>query len=70
VLDEEGEFHTKTGCEVITRFPAEELLVTAGGVYTVAGGLPGVRETTSNLNNPRLVDAVVGSAATEGAHAV
>lgn len=61
---------TKDGCEVITRFPAEELLVTAGGVYTVAGGLPGERETTSNLNNPRLVDAVVGSAAYEGTHAV
>jgi Xaa-Pro aminopeptidase len=61
---------TKTGCEVITRFPAEELLVTAGGVYTVAGGLPGERETTSNLNNPRLVDSVVQSAAFEGSHAV
>jgi Xaa-Pro aminopeptidase len=61
---------TKTGCEVITRFPAEELLVTAGGVYTVAGGLPGARETTSNLNNPRLVDAVVDSASFEGTHAV
>jgi Xaa-Pro aminopeptidase len=61
---------TKTGCEVITRFPAEELLVTAGGVYTVAGGLPGTRETTSNLNNPRLADAVVDSAAFEGTHAV
>jgi Xaa-Pro aminopeptidase len=61
---------TKNGCEVITRFPAEELLVTAGGQYTVAGGLPGQRETTSNLNNPRLVDAVVGSAAYEGTNAV
>jgi hypothetical protein len=29
-----------------------------------------VRETTSNLNNPRLVDAVVDSAAFEGTHAV
>src|SRR3954463_8252153 len=50
---------TADGCEVITRFPAEELLVTAGGQYTVAGQLPGQRETESNLNNPRLVDAVV-----------
>ena len=50
---------TKDGCEVITRFPADELLVTAGGKYTVAGPLPGERETTSNLNNPRLADAVV-----------
>ena len=60
---------TANGCEVITRFPAEELLVTAGGQYTVAGPLPGERETESNLNNPRLVDQVVASAATEGAHA-
>jgi Xaa-Pro aminopeptidase len=60
---------TGDGCEVITRFPAEELLVTAGGQYTVAGGLPGERELTSNLNNPRVADAVVDSARFEGAHA-
>jgi Xaa-Pro aminopeptidase len=60
---------TKTGCEVITRFPAEELLVTAGGQYTVAGPLPGAREVTSNLNNSRVADAVVESAHFEGAHA-
>jgi Xaa-Pro aminopeptidase len=60
---------TGDGCEVITRFPAEELLVTAGGLYTVAGGLPGERELTSNLNNPRVADAVVDSARYEGAHA-
>ena len=60
---------TKDGCEVITRFPAEELPVTAGDKYTVAGQLPGERETTSNLNNPRLADAVVDSARFEGANA-
>jgi Xaa-Pro aminopeptidase len=60
---------TATGAEVITRFPAEELLVTAGGQYTVAGQLPGTREVTSNLNNPRVADAVVDSARYEGAHA-
>ena len=54
---------TADGCEVITRFPAEELLVTAGGTPPSAGRLPGEREVTSNLNNPRLVDAVVESAA-------
>jgi Xaa-Pro aminopeptidase len=43
---------TADGAEVITRFPAEELLVTAGGQYTVGGALPPVREVTSNLNNP------------------
>jgi Xaa-Pro aminopeptidase len=60
---------TKSGCEVITRFPAEELLVTAGGQYTVAGPLPGTRGVTSNLNNPRVADAVVESARFEGANA-
>ena len=29
---------TSDGCEVITRFPAEELLVAAGGHYTATGG--------------------------------
>ena len=51
---------TADGAEVITRFPAEELLVTAGGQYTVGGSLPPVREVTSNLNNPN----VDGAAAT------
>src|SRR6478672_977337 len=50
---------TADGSEVITRFPAEELLVTAGGQYTVAGPLSGTREKESHLNNPRLVDQVV-----------
>ena len=31
---------TADGCEVITRFPAEELLVAGGRHYTVGGGLP------------------------------
>ena len=56
---------TATGAEVITRFPAEELLVTAGGQYTVAGRVPGEREVTSNLNNPRVADQVVASARSE-----
>jgi Xaa-Pro aminopeptidase len=60
---------TADGCEVITRFPAEELLVSAGGQYTVSGPLPGRRELTSNLNNPSVADAVVDSARYEGAHA-
>src|SRR5918911_695521 len=41
---------TADGCEVITRFPAEELLVAGGGHYTVGGPLTGVREAQSNLN--------------------
>jgi Xaa-Pro aminopeptidase len=41
---------TADGCEVITRFPAEELLV-AGHRYFAAGGpLPAVREAQSHLN--------------------
>lgn len=60
---------TSDGAEVITRFPAEKLLVSAGGQYTVGGDLPGERELTSNLNNPALSDAVVASARQEGANA-
>ena len=60
---------TAEGCEVITRFPAEELLVSAGGQYTASGPLSAMREVSSNLNNPRLTEAVVGSAQFEGAHA-
>jgi Xaa-Pro aminopeptidase len=55
---------TADGCEVITRFPAEELLVTAGGQYTVGGRVPGMREATSNLNSS---DGRVGAGDLEGA---
>jgi Xaa-Pro aminopeptidase len=41
---------TKDGCEVITRFPAEELLVAGVRYYTVTGPLPTTREVQSNLN--------------------
>jgi Xaa-Pro aminopeptidase len=43
---------TKTGAEVITRFPAERLLVAGQRYYTATGPLPTTRETQSNLNNP------------------
>jgi Xaa-Pro aminopeptidase len=43
---------TATGAEVITRFPAEELLVAGRRHYTVGGALPTTRETQSNLNRP------------------
>jgi Xaa-Pro aminopeptidase len=59
---------TKDGAEVITRFPAEELLVAGGGHSTVAGPLPGVRETQSNLNNPDVAGALAESARFEAAH--
>jgi Xaa-Pro aminopeptidase len=58
---------TADGCEVITRFPAEELLVAGGGHYTVSGPLPGTRETESQKNNPSTIDWVVASARGEGA---
>ena len=41
---------TKDGCEVITRFPAEELLVAGTHYYTVNGQLSTKREAQSNLN--------------------
>jgi Xaa-Pro aminopeptidase len=41
---------TKTGCEVITRFPAEELMVAGTRYYTSAGPLTTTREIQSHLN--------------------
>jgi Xaa-Pro aminopeptidase len=60
---------TADGCEVITRFPAEELMVASGGHTTVAGPLRGLRETQSNLNRDgdSEVDRVEASAQLEGA---
>jgi Xaa-Pro aminopeptidase len=56
---------TATGCEVITKFPAEDLLVAGGGRYvTVHGALPGVRDSQSHLNTP----AGRGEATGESAH--
>jgi Xaa-Pro aminopeptidase len=59
---------TQDGCEVITRFPAEQLLVAGAHYYTATGPLPAIRETQSNRNaqsNGRL-DAVVAGAQYEG----
>jgi Xaa-Pro aminopeptidase len=41
---------TETGHEVITRFPAEELLVAGQRYYTVNGPLPTTRETETGSN--------------------
>ena len=49
---------TKDGCEVITRFPSEKLLVAGTHYFTVAGELSTTRETQSNLNNPGALDRV------------
>ncbi len=42
---------TATGCEVITRFPAEELLVSSPRYRTTRGILPATREVESHRNN-------------------
>src|SRR5438132_3475168 len=41
---------TKDGCEVITRFPAEELLVAGVRYYTATGPLATTRDTQLHLN--------------------
>ena len=41
---------TATGCEVITRFPAEELMVAGTRYHAVSGPLATTRETQSHLN--------------------
>ena len=48
---EEEVFVNRDGCEVITRFPSEKLLVAGTHYYTAGGPLPSTRETQSNLNN-------------------
>jgi Xaa-Pro aminopeptidase len=44
---------TKDGCEVITRFPAEQLLIAGAHYYTATGPLAPIRETESHRNMPR-----------------
>ena len=41
---------TATGCRVITKFPAEELLVAVRKYWTAGGQLNTVREAQSHLN--------------------
>ncbi len=49
---------TKDGCEIITRFPSEKLLVAGTHYFTTGGELSTIRETQSNLNNPGALDRV------------
>jgi Xaa-Pro aminopeptidase len=49
---------TKNGCEVITRFPAEKLLVAGTHYFTAGGPLPTTREAQSNLNNPGSLERI------------
>ena len=48
---------TKDGCEVITRFPAEQLLIAGAHYYTATGPLAPIRETESHRNNMPRGDA-------------
>jgi Xaa-Pro aminopeptidase len=41
---------TAGGCEVITRFPAEDLVIAGKPYYTTGGSLPLERDTQSHLN--------------------
>jgi Xaa-Pro aminopeptidase len=41
---------TATGCEVITKFPAEELLVAGQRYFSAGGPVNGLRESQSHLN--------------------
>ena len=50
---------TKDGCEVITRFPSEKLLVAGTHYFTTGGELSTTRETQSNLNNPGALERVI-----------
>lgn len=61
---------TKGGPGIITRFPAEQLLVARQRYDTAVGALPTTRETQSHLNQPvpaSPLEAVVASAGSEGA---
>ena len=55
----------RTGCEVITRFPAEDLLVAGKPLYTTGGELPRDREVTSDQNTR--LDSVAQEAVPNGA---
>jgi Xaa-Pro aminopeptidase len=52
---------THEGCEVITKFPAEQLLVAGQRYFTTGGVLPNERESQSHLNNllPTATDSSV-----------
>ncbi len=63
---------TADGCEVITKFPAEELLVAGRKYWTAGGALNTLRESQSHLNTAAgrgetRVPAARGSAAHDGA---
>jgi Xaa-Pro aminopeptidase len=63
---------TTDGCEVITKFPAEELLVAGRKYWTVGGSLPTLRDSQSHLNTQagrgetRVPAAVAGDGSAAG----
>jgi hypothetical protein len=56
---------TETGHEVITRFPAEKLMVAGAHYFTVDGQLPTTREHEAEPSR-RVVEMVEASAKIEG----
>jgi len=54
---------TADGCEIVTKFPAEELLIAGQRYWTVGGPLPAVREAESHRNRPAAAGATDGQAA-------
>jgi hypothetical protein len=58
---------TANGCEVITRFPAEDLVIAGKPYYTVGGTLPLEREVTSDRNTALDADAQTATPQTNGA---
>jgi Xaa-Pro aminopeptidase len=48
---------TADGCEIVTKFPAEELLIAGQRYWTVGGPLPAVREAESHRNRPAAASA-------------
>lgn len=53
---------TKDGCEVITKFPAEDLLIAGKRYYTTGGHLPALRDSQSHLNTSTPVPQGAGTA--------
>src|SRR5829696_4656288 len=61
---------TNDGCEVITRFPAEDLLIAGKPYYTVGGTLPLEREVSSERNTDLDADSQEATPIVNGRRAV
>ena len=59
---------TADGCEVITRFPAEDLVIAGKPYYTVGGTLPLEREVTSDRNTDLDAHNLEATPHTNGVH--